>query len=151
MEQLLTQIDSIKQKITDQEYREMMDSLKTIHEKEKKYELTIAVMKNENEHIITGGIPKFGISIMRYIPTIFDTHQLEKYLTETKENGCMIDAVPLCIRFSTGEVTVDWDETEPMRIKKEEEECQGCEDCPSCESTKVAEYVKYNLIAVREI
>ena len=54
MEQLLTQIDSIKEKITDQEYKDMMDSLKILHDKEDdeyKYELVIARIHNHNKDV----------------------------------------------------------------------------------------------------
>ena len=146
MNNLLEQIDAIKQKISDQEYRDMMDSLKTIHDEEKRYELTIAVMKNENSHFADEHTPRFKISIMRYIPTKFDTNsqRIDEYIKQTKENnGSMLEAVPLYIRFSTGVVKVDWDDYDVVM--------QGEDEGDVSENERVVEFHKHTLIAIREI
>ena len=50
MESLLTQIDDIKEKITDQEYIDLMKSLNLVNNKEKKkyYKFTVAKIKEGN-------------------------------------------------------------------------------------------------------
>ena len=48
MDTLLTQIDNVKTKLTDQEYIELMNSLKKVNEEKQKeglYELTLVVIK----------------------------------------------------------------------------------------------------------
>ena len=48
MDTLLTQIDNVKTKLTDQEYIELMNSLKKVNEEKQKeglYELTLVVVK----------------------------------------------------------------------------------------------------------
>jgi hypothetical protein len=146
MNDLLEQIDTIKEKITDQEYRVMMDSLKSLHdEKGKRYELTIGVIKNRRNEQIDNHCPLFDISIMRYIPKRFNEEQeiIDKYVRQTKENNGMLGSViPLFICHWRGEVCIDLHHTEQLLKDCDEEDDGG---------TIVAQYVKYNLLAIREI
>jgi hypothetical protein len=146
MNNLLDQIDSIKEKITDQEYRDMMDNLKKLHdEKGKRYELTIGVIKNRRNDQLDNECPRLDLSIMRYIPSNFNEtpEVLDIYLKQTKEhNGMMCDSIPLYIKHTNGEVGFDRHLTECL--------VKDCDDFDDC-GTIVAEYVKYHLLAIREI
>lgn len=146
MNNLLEQIDVIKQKITDQEYRDMMDSLKQLHdEKGKRYELTIGVIKNRRNEQVDNQCPLFDLSIMRYIPRKFNEtpEVINRYVRQTKEyNGMLSSTMPLFIRHHTGEVFFDLHHKERLLKDCDEEDDAG---------EVVSEYVKYNLLAIREI
>ena len=142
MEQLLTQIDTIKEKITDQEYRDMMDSLKTLHDKQPdfKYDVVIAHIENNDKDINCRGI-EYHIHKMVLIPKEFvgkDTESIKRLIEDTKKGGGILDnPIPLWVDFRKGTIRFEWEL--PNSICNEEEE------------NIVALYQEFTLLAVREI
>jgi len=142
MEQLLTQIDTIKEKITDQEYRDMMDSLKILHDKQPdfKYDVVIAHIDNVEKDINCHGI-KYEIQKMVFTPKEFvgkDTGDIKRLIEDTKKGGGILDnPIPLWVDFRKGTIKFEWEL--PNSI------------CEKDEDDIVALYQEYTLLAVREI
>lgn len=144
MEQLLTQIDSIKEKITDQEYRDMMDSLKTLHDEDEdenlKIEVVIAHIENKYKDVSCCD-PRYEINKIVFRPKEFrerDTEDIKRYIRDTEEGGGIINyPIPLWVDFLNQTIRVEREL--PNSI------CQHSSD------DVVAEYQEYTLLAVRKV
>ena len=155
MDKLLEQIDAIKQKLTDQEYRDMMDSLKVIHDEEEvlKYELVIAVIENLNEDCHKS-IPRYRICKRKMIPKEFKGENnitIRRLIEKTKEGGGILDLLrSIHIYERQGIVELmegDADDYNISYIRYDKNNEYNDDD----NDLILAEYTKWTLLAVNEL
>ena len=151
MDTLLEKVDAIKQKITDQEYRELMDTLKEVNNNKISYELKIIELydkeggrlERENRNLYLGTriityIPKWIVDSRR---EDYDVEKLEKMVKETKEFGHLNPPIPVSIHRSSGKVYLDEEEGK-MFFNKNPDWCDA--DC-------LVEYQEHSVIAVNKV
>jgi len=99
MDNLLEQIDNIKTKITDQEYRDLMDNLSELHSKNTQYEVILVALTPSKYTCVRDNKVSYNMGYKKIRPSKVLTpcpELLDKYLEETQKNGLISSAIPHC-------------------------------------------------------
>ena len=96
MDNLLEKIDGIKQKITDQEYRDLMDNLSEVNDtKNTQYEVILVVLRPSTYLCVSVGKIEYVLGYKKLRPSkIINQDLLHKYLEETEKDGLISCCVP---------------------------------------------------------